>query len=137
MTGSPPPPGGASGSSGAGAAGSPGDGGGGQGPGTLAVMAPPWARVWGVGGAAPAAAPAAPAAVRLAHLRWACCLAAGGAAGALTGPWLVLVLAACGLCEVTARSRAGGTPTPRPWALLPGPGLRALAAAPAAAGLGA
>jgi chromate transporter len=79
-------------------------------------------------------------------------LAAGGAAGALLGPWLVLVLAACGLCEAAVRSGAGrrlGWPA---GVLLPlgGDGgaptgglkklpstLRALAAATAAGGLGA
>ena len=43
--------------------------------------------------------------VRPAHARWCGYLLAGGASGALLGPWLVLVLAACGLIEVAARSR--------------------------------
>ena len=42
---------------------------------------------------------------RPAHARWCGYLLAGGASGALLGPWLVLVLAACGLIEVAARSR--------------------------------
>jgi chromate transporter len=87
---------------------------------------------------------------RLAHLRWAVYLLAGGAAAGLVGPFLVLVLAACGLLEAVARAKPDAAA--RPGALLPAPGaatlglkslglkslgLRALAAAPAAAGLGA
>jgi chromate transporter len=77
---------------------------------------------------------------RAGHARWAAYLAAGAAASALLGPWLVLVLAACGLIEVAARSRAAG---PRPAragaaAVLPAAGQRLLAAAaPAVAGLAA
>jgi chromate transporter len=48
--------------------------------------------------------------IRPAHARWTGYLLAGGASGALLGPWLVLVLAACGLIEVAVRSR----PRPRP-----------------------
>jgi chromate transporter len=55
-----------------------------------------------------------------AHARWSGYLLAGGASGALLGPWLVLVLAACGLVEVAVRSRA--RPRPRP----PGPPAGAL-----------
>ncbi len=51
---------------------------------------------------------------RPAHLRWILYLAAGGASGALLGPWLVLVLAACGLIEVAVRSRALAPPRPPP-----------------------
>ncbi len=47
---------------------------------------------------------------QLARARWSGYLVAGGASGALLGPWLVLVLAACGLIEVAVRSR----PRPRP-----------------------
>jgi chromate transporter len=47
-----------------------------------------------------------------ARLRWVIYLLAGAASAATIGPWLVLVLATCGLAEVTARSRpsaaAGG-----------------------------
>jgi len=43
--------------------------------------------------------------VRPAHARWCGYLLAGGASGALLGPWLVLVLAACGLIEVAVTSR--------------------------------
>ncbi|HEV8276297.1 MAG TPA: chromate transporter [Streptosporangiaceae bacterium] len=42
---------------------------------------------------------------RLAHVRWGGYLVAGAASGALVGPWLVLVLIACGLLEVAVRSR--------------------------------
>jgi chromate transporter len=43
--------------------------------------------------------------VRPAHARWCGYLLAGGASGALLGPWLVLVLAACGLIEMAVTSR--------------------------------
>ena len=43
--------------------------------------------------------------VRPAHARRCGYLLAGGASGALLGPWLVLVLAACGLIEVAVTSR--------------------------------
>jgi chromate transporter len=79
----------------------------------------------------------APGSARLAHLRWAFYLVAGGVATALVGPFLVLVLAGCGLVEVAARPSPQGRPTARAGALLPAVTLRALAAAPAAAGLGA
>ncbi len=48
------------------------------------------------------------AAARAAQLRWCGYLMAGGAASALLGPWLVLVLAAAGLIEVAVRT--GGRP---------------------------
>jgi chromate transporter len=75
---------------------------------------------------------------RPAHGRWIGYLVAGGVAAATVGPWLVLVLAACGLAEVAVRTQR----RPRPPDLGPsGPsrlpaGLLPLAAAvPAAAGL--
>jgi chromate transporter len=87
---------------------------------------------------------------RAAHGRWIAYLVAGGVAAATVGPWLVIVLAACGLAEVAARTRprfrpdGSGSPGPRS----PGPessgpersGLGAVmlplaAAVPAAAGL--
>jgi chromate transporter len=43
--------------------------------------------------------------IRPVHARWCGYLLAGGASGALLGPWLVLVLAACGLIEVAVTSR--------------------------------
>jgi chromate transporter len=51
---------------------------------------------------------------RSAHVRWSLYLAVGAAAGALLGPWLVLILAACGLIEVAVRSRALARPKPPP-----------------------
>ena len=63
----------------------------------------------------PAAAPAR-AQVRAAHLRWGGYLVAGGAAAALLGPWLVLVLAAAGLIEIAVRTggRRGRPDRPTP-----------------------
>jgi chromate transporter len=72
---------------------------------------------------------------RAAHGRWIAYLAAGGVAAATVGPWLVVVLAACGLAEVTARTRARFRP---PGSGRPGPGavlLPLAAAVPAAGGL--
>jgi chromate transporter len=72
---------------------------------------------------------------RAAHGRWIAYLAAGGVAAATVGPWLVVVLAACGLAEVTARTRARFRP---PGSARPGPGavlLPLAAAVPAAGGL--
>ena len=75
---------------------------------------------------------------RAAHGRWAGYLIAGGAAAATVGPWLVLVLAACGLTEVAVRTQrarqrsAPGRPGPPG---LPGAMLPLAAAVPAAAGL--
>jgi chromate transporter len=57
---------------------------------------------------------AEPVRARSAGVRWGVYLAAGAAAGALLGLWLVLVLAACGLIEVTMRSRALARPRPPP-----------------------
>ena len=42
---------------------------------------------------------------RLAHVRWGGYLVAGAASGALVGPWLVLILIACGLLEVAVQAR--------------------------------
>jgi chromate transport protein ChrA len=42
---------------------------------------------------------------RLAHVRWGGYLVAGAASGALVGPWLVLMLIACGLLEVAVQTR--------------------------------
>jgi chromate transporter len=43
-----------------------------------------------------------------ASVRWISYLAAGAAAAAVLGPWLVLVLLACGLAELAAASRSAG-----------------------------
>ena len=72
---------------------------------------------------------------RAAHGRWIGYLAAGGVAAATIGPWLVLVLAACGLAEVAVRAQPGRGPRD-PGRSGPSAGLLPLAAAvPAAAGL--
>ena len=65
---------------------------------------------------------------RAARARWAGYGLAGGAAAALTGPWLVLVLIAAGLAEAAVRARGARPPARRAasWPLL--------AAAPAAGG---
>ena len=73
--------------------------------------------------------------IRAAHGRWIGYLVAGGVAAATVGPWLVLVLAACGLAEVVVlaqRRRPPRDPGPRglPAAMLP-----LAVAVPAAAGL--
>jgi chromate transporter len=39
------------------------------------------------------------------RIRWSCYVLAGGASAATIGPWLVLVLAACGILEVVVRTR--------------------------------
>ena len=67
---------------------------------------------------------------RAAHGRWIAYLMAGGVAAATVGPWLVIVLAACGLAEVAARTR----PRLRPH----GPGSRGPeSSGPESSGLGA
>jgi chromate transporter len=75
---------------------------------------------------------------RAAHGRWIGYLVAGGVAAATVGPWLVIVLAACGLAEVavrTRRSRRPPDPGPSGPSRLPGGLLPLAAAVPAAAGL--
>jgi chromate transporter len=62
------------------------------------LLRPSWKR-------ATARASDAGRAVRLARGRWLAYLAAGGAAAATIGPWLVLVLLACGACELTRQRR--------------------------------
>jgi chromate transporter len=69
---------------------------------------------------------------RAAHGRWIAYLAAGGVAAATVGPWLVIVLAACGLAEVAART----WPTVHPRG--PGPaGPGSGSSGPGRSGLGA
>ncbi|HEV3288577.1 MAG TPA: chromate transporter [Streptosporangiaceae bacterium] len=92
----------------------------------LAAHPPGWVAgaALGAGAAVPAVALAAAiglipaswrragtAGARAAHLRWCGYLLAGGAASALLGPWLVLVLAAAGLIEVAVRAAR----RTRPW----------------------
>ena len=69
---------------------------------------------------------------RAPRLRWAAYLLAGGAAAATVGPWLVLVLAACGLIEVAVRGR--GRPRSHPPAHPAGAVLVSTAGGTAAAG---
>jgi len=52
--------------------------------------------------------------VRAAHARWVGYTLAGGVAAATVGPWLVLVLAACGLAETAVTSRRARPDQPRP-----------------------
>jgi chromate transporter len=94
----------------------------------LAARPPLWIRgaAAGAGAAVPAVALSAalglaPASWRRVGIsfagraRWACYLLAGAAAGALTGPFLVLVLAGCGLAELFIRTRPrqrAGRPAP-------------------------
>jgi chromate transporter len=67
---------------------------------------------------------------RAAHGRWIGYLVAGGVAAATVGPWLVIILAACGLAEVAART----WPARRPRG--PGPSGRG-PSGPGSSGLGA
>ena len=75
---------------------------------------------------------------RAAHGRWIGYLVAGGVAAATVGPWLVIVLAACGLAEVAVRTRHWRQPPdpgPAGPSRLPAGLLPLAAAVPAAAGL--
>ncbi len=84
---------------------------------------------------------------RAAHTRWAIYALAGGVAAATVGPWLVLVLAACGLAEIGLTTTRAGSRRPGdggPGDGEPGDGrphrgrgalLLPLAAVPAAGGL--
>ena len=75
---------------------------------------------------------------RAAHGRWTGYLVAGGVAAATVGPWLVLVLAACGLAEVAVRTQRGRRPPdpgPSGPSRLPAGLLPLAAAVPAAASL--
>ncbi len=70
---------------------------------------------------------------RSARIRWVCYVGAGANAAATVGPWLVLVLASCGLIEVSVRGR------PPPTGSATGRGSTALVTPPVVAmgGLGA
>ncbi len=72
---------------------------------------------------------------RAAHGRWAGYLVAGGLAAATVGPWLVLVLAACGLTEVAVRSQRSRQRRDPGRPGLPSVMLPLATAVPAAAGL--
>ncbi|MFD9865505.1 chromate efflux transporter [Streptomyces alboflavus] len=110
----------------------------------LAGSPPLWVRGAAAGAGAAVAAVAVQAATalvpasrrragdrRAARVRWACYVLAGGAAAAVVGPWMVLVLVAAGLLEVGVRTR--GAPGRRAaWPLplavaLPAGGTAALA----------
>ncbi len=70
----------------------------------------------------------------LVRARWVGYLLAGGAAAATVGPWLVLVLVACGLIEIAARSRRRPVLPPSAGGQRAGLMLPLTAGAPAAAG---
>jgi chromate transporter len=70
---------------------------------------------------------------RAAHARWIGYLLAGGVAAATVGPWLVLVLAACGLAEVAVAARVGPR-SPQPGRPRRSGVVLTLAAVPAATG---
>jgi chromate transporter len=97
----------------------------------LAQRPPGWiaGTALGAGAAVPAVAVAAAVSLvpaswrrtgeaRTGRARWIGYLAAGGAAAALVGPWLVFVLIACGLIETAVRTRGHLPPAPRTGALL-------------------
>jgi len=97
---------------------------------------------WRRAGASPAGGSAADGSgadgSRAPHGRWIGYLVAGGVAAATVGPWLVLVLAACGLAEVAVRAqrrRRPPDPGPSGPSRLPAGLLPLAAAVPAAAGL--
>jgi chromate transporter len=84
----------------------------------LAASPPVWVRGAGAGAGAAVAAVAVRAGVGLLpaswrraqdHLRWSLYALLGGAAAAVLGPWLVLVLLACGALEMLWRRGGGGT----------------------------
>jgi chromate transporter len=86
----------------------------------LAGSPPRWVKGAGAGAGAAVAAVAVQAGSSLlpdswrgarSPARWLAYLAAGGAAAALIGPWLVLVLLGCGVVELAAR-RVGGSTLP-------------------------
>ena len=94
----------------------------------LAGSPPPWVKGAGAGAGAGVAAVAVHAASGLipaswhraagpgSRLRWSIYVLAGAVAAALLGPWLVLVLLACGLTEVVVQRPGAG---PGPVAALP------------------
>jgi chromate transporter len=100
---------------------------------------PLWARGAAAGAGAGVAAVAVQAALSLAPdshrrarspLRWLLYIAAGAAAAATVGPWLVLVLLACGLTEIAIQTLAGRLHAVMPALLavaVPSGGLGALA----------
>jgi chromate transporter len=112
----------------------------------LADRPPAWVRGAGAGAGAAVAAVAVQAAAGLvpgsfgrvagaARVRWVAYLALGAAASATLGPWLVLLLVACGAVEVAWRRALAGPAGERRAAVHAAPLLAAVA--PAAGGLGA
>jgi chromate transporter len=105
----------------------------------LAASPPDWVRGGAAGAGAAVAAVAvragidlAPASVRRsARLRWPLYALAGGVAAAVTGPWVVVVLIACGLAELAARGRRAAA------SVHATPAVAALVAVLKPAGLGA
>ncbi len=104
----------------------------------LAHAPPRWVRGAGAGAGAAVAAVAVQAALRLLtpswgrsadHARWVAYVVAGGVAGALLGPYLVLVLLGCGVAEVGIRRSGGVAPAiaALPFAAVSVGGLGALA----------
>jgi chromate transporter len=81
----------------------------------------------GSGGSSPRASTA--------HARWIGYLLAGGVAAATVGPWLVLVLAACGLAEVAVAARSRPRPAQPARPRLPAVMLPLAAGSAAAGGL--
>jgi chromate transporter len=113
----------------------------------LASAPPAWVRGAGAGAGAAVAAVAVQAGWGLLgpgwarvrgdeRTRWIGYVVAGGAASALAGPWVVLVLLACGAIELAAVRPAGGPPSRlrlQAWPALPA----LIATATAGGGLGA
>jgi chromate transporter len=104
----------------------------------LASSPPTWVRGAGAGAGAAVAAVAVHAGTTLigpsrrdtaSELRWVIYAVAGAASAAALGPWLVLVLIACGLVELVARHRLGeiGLVAPIAAALAGGGNLLSLA----------
>src|SRR4051812_5457525 len=113
----------------------------------LASSPPAWVRGAGAGAGAAVAAVAVQAAAGLmpgsfarvaggARVRWVVYLGLGAAASATVGPWLVVLLVACGAVEVGWRRALDSGAGARHAAMHAWP-LLAAAAAPAAGGLGA
>jgi chromate transporter len=108
----------------------------------LAGSPPQWVKAAGAGAGAVVVAVAVragrsliPASWRRApqhssRIRWSIYLAAGIAAAATLGPWLVLILLACGLIETLTQRLRSGEPNPEPQPSIPQPGLAAASYCP-------
>ena len=93
----------------------------------LAGSPPGWVRGVGAGAGAAVAAVAVHAGTTLvepsfrstaSRARWVVYVAAGAVSAATLGPWLVLVLIACGVVELAAQRRLGGAPLVAPLAAM-------------------